>query len=78
MRYQIILTILCIFLSSIKQIQALDPYSILRVPKDATDREVELKYKKMRSKNRNNRMRKTMIKGAYSNIMNARKNQKQP
>ena len=73
MKYEVIIYIVCLFFASITHVHTLSPYSVLRLAPGASDLEVEKQYKKLRSRNRNSRTKKTMIRSAYSSIMNQRK-----
>jgi hypothetical protein len=70
MRIRSLFTVLiCFVLCTALQKPTAQAYSILNVKATATNAEVEAQYKRLRSKYRRNRVKKSMLRQAYDQIL---------
>jgi predicted Co/Zn/Cd cation transporter (cation efflux family) len=69
MRIRVLLTLLICLLVITLQKTTSQAYSILNLKPTATNAQVEAQYKKLRSKYRRNRIKKSMVRQAYDQIL---------
>lgn len=60
--------LVCLFVITLQKTTS-QAYSILNLKPTATNAEIESQYKKLRSKHRRNRIKKSMVRQAYDQIL---------
>lgn len=69
MRIMTLLALLAYLVLVTMQKSTSQAYAILNLKESATNAEVEAQYKRLRSKHRRNRVKKSMVRQAYDQIL---------